>query len=79
MGTVAVDDFDYGTRAAVAGGTTCLIDFVIPQKGESLLKAYEQWRAWADPKVNCDYALHCGVTWWSDQGEMMRMVSCVGS
>ena len=32
MGTVAVDDFNHGTRAAVAGGTTCLIDFVIPQK-----------------------------------------------
>jgi dihydroorotase-like cyclic amidohydrolase len=24
MGTVAVDDFDFGTQAAVAGGTTCL-------------------------------------------------------
>jgi len=67
MGTVAVDDFNYGTQAAVAGGTTMLLDFVIPSKGQSLLEAYDQWRAWADPKVNCDYSFHVAVTWWSEK------------
>lgn len=43
------------------------VDFVIPQKGESLLEAYEKWRGWADAKVCCDYALHVAVTWWSDK------------
>eukprot|EP01113_Clastostelium_recurvatum_P030904 TRINITY_DN3806_c0_g1_i6.p1 TRINITY_DN3806_c0_g1~~TRINITY_DN3806_c0_g1_i6.p1 ORF type:complete len:430 (-),score=131.96 TRINITY_DN3806_c0_g1_i6:40-1329(-) len=67
MGTVSVDDFDIGSRAAIAGGTTFFIDFVIPAKGQSLLEAYDQWRGWADPKVNCDFSLHVAVTWWSPQ------------
>jgi len=67
MGTVAVDDFDVGTQAAVAGGTTCVIDFVIPAKGQPLIEAYNQWRSWADPKVNCDYSLHVAVTYWNEK------------
>eukprot|EP00760_Papus_ankaliazontas_P010590 PhM_4_TR14361/c0_g1_i1/m.105285/K01464/DPYS, dht, hydA; dihydropyrimidinase len=67
MGTVAIDDFEYGTRAGAAGGTTMLIDFVIPPKGTSLVEAVKQWRQWADEKVVTDYSLHCAITWWSDQ------------
>ncbi|KAL4441392.1 hypothetical protein ABPG74_013687 [Tetrahymena malaccensis] len=69
MGTVSQDCFDTGTRATSAGGTTFLLDFIVPKPGESLLKAYEQWRAWADPKVHHDFGLHCCITWWSDQVE----------
>ncbi len=76
MGTVAVDDFNHGTRAAVAGGTTTLMDFVIPAKGESLLAAYDQWRAWADPAVNCDYTLHVAITYWSEQVARDMEVLC---
>lgn len=67
MGTVAVDDFYHGTQAAVAGGTTMLLDFVIPQRNQSLIEAYKQWRTWADEKVVCDYSFHVAVTWWSDK------------
>lgn len=44
-----------------------ILDFAIPQKGCSLIEAFETWRKWADPKVCCDYSLHVAVTWWSDK------------
>lgn len=66
MGTVAVDDFNSGSRAALSGGTTSFIDFIIPTKQESLLTAHDKWRGWADGKVNSDYTLHCAVTSWNE-------------
>src|SRR5262245_36727880 len=44
MGTVSADDFESGTASGVAGGTTSIIDFVIPARGQSLLEALEAWR-----------------------------------
>ncbi|KAK4303427.1 hypothetical protein Pmani_024555 [Petrolisthes manimaculis] len=77
MGTFAVDDFYTGTRAGLVGGTTMIMDFAIPQRGESLVEAYHRWRSWADAKVCCDYSLHVAVTWWSDKvkKEMAELTS----
>ena len=65
MGTVASEDFFTGTSAALAGGTTMIIDFVIPAPQENLLDAYHKWRGWAE-KAAADYTFHVAVTWWDD-------------
>jgi dihydropyrimidinase len=65
MGTVTADDFYTGTAAALAGGTTTIMDFVIPDPKQSLLEAYHTWRGWAR-KAAGDYTFHVAVTWWDD-------------
>src|SRR6204780_835408 len=66
MGTTASGDFFSGTSAGVAGGTTSIIDFVIPNPGTSLIEAWHAWRAKSE-KAAADYGFHVAVTWWSDQ------------
>eukprot|EP01034_Spumella_vulgaris_P029433 gene29433-36489_t len=65
MGTVTADDFFTGTAAGLAGGTTTIIDFVIPNPQQSLMEAYHQWRGWAQ-KAAGDYTFHVAITWWDD-------------
>ncbi|CAH0529117.1 dihydropyrimidinase [Vibrio hippocampi] len=75
MGTVASDDFASGTAAALAGGTTTIIDFVIPSPQQSLLEAYHQWQDWAS-QSQCNYSFHVAITWWDDsvKQEMKTLV-----
>ena len=65
MGTVASEDFYTGTAAGLAGGTTSIIDFVIPAPQQRLMDAYKQWMEWAEKSVS-DYTFHVAVTWWDD-------------
>ena len=76
MGTVASEDFFSGTAAGLAGGTTSIIDFVIPNPRQSLLEAFHTWRGWAQ-KSAADYGFHVAITWWSDEvaGEMGELVA----
>ena len=65
MGTVASEDFESGTAAGLAGGTTMIIDFVIPNPQQNIMEAYRQWREWAEKSV-ADYTFHVAITWWDD-------------
>ena len=64
-GTITADDFDTGTRAELAGGTTCIVDFATQNKGESLALALENWHKKADGKAHCDYAFHLAISDWN--------------
>ena len=65
MGTVASEDFFTGTTAGMVGGTTMIIDFVIPGPQQDVMEAYHTWRGWAE-KAAGDYSFHVAITWWDD-------------
>ena len=64
QGTTTVDDFNTGTRAAVLGGTTLVMDFATAQKGETLAQGLANWQAKASGKSWCDYAFHMAMLEW---------------
>ncbi|WP_099864828.1 dihydropyrimidinase [Pararhizobium haloflavum] len=66
MGTYSSDDFETGTRAALHGGTTMVVDFCLPAPGQSLLEALQAWDN-KSTKAMCDYSFHMAVTWWGEQ------------
>lgn len=65
-GTVTADKFDTGTKAEIAGGTTCIIDFATQNKGETLKEALEHWHKKADGQSSCDYAFHLAMSDWNE-------------
>lgn len=56
------DDWPTGTAAAVAGGTTTVLDFANQEQGRSPLDALATWRARADGRTWADYGLHVTIT-----------------
>jgi len=66
MGTYSSDDFESGTRAALAGGTTMVVDFALPSPEQGLLDALQMWDN-KSTRANCDYSFHMAITWWGEQ------------
>ncbi|ERM98133.1 hypothetical protein AMTR_s00095p00057460 [Amborella trichopoda] len=64
MGTEAIDDFFSGQAAALSGGTTMHIDFVLPVNG-SLSAGFEAYSRKAE-KSCMDYGFHMAITKWDD-------------
>jgi len=68
MGTFSTsDDFLSGSKAAVLGGTTTILDFATQFKGETLKKGLENWHAKADGQCFVDFGFHMAITDWNDQ------------
>ncbi|MDZ4773002.1 MAG: dihydropyrimidinase [Planctomycetota bacterium] len=57
-GSFSVDDFRTGTIAAAFGGTTCIVDFAIQERGQSLRHAFDTWMKKAEGKAAIDYGFH---------------------
>ncbi|AXS41727.1 dihydropyrimidinase [Breoghania sp. L-A4] len=66
MGTYSSDNFESGTRAALSGGTTMVVDFALPAPDQSLLEALQMWDN-KSTMASCDYSFHMAITWWGKQ------------
>ncbi|MDE7218205.1 MAG: dihydropyrimidinase [Oscillospiraceae bacterium] len=65
-GTITADDFASGSRAALRGGTTMVVDFAAPDKGETLAAGLERWRRKAEGRAACDYGFHMTIDDWNE-------------
>ena len=66
MGTYAAETFESGTKAALAGGTTMVVDFTLPEPGQGLMDAIKRWDN-KSTAAACDYSFHMAITWWGEQ------------
>ncbi len=76
MGTTAAETFESGTFAAASGGTTMLVDFVLPGPDGSILKAMDDWDAKSAPQICVDIGYHVAICGWNEtlHGEMAEVV-----
>ena len=66
MGTFSKDDWASGSKAALMGGTTTLIEMCCPSRQEDPLEAIRLWKSKAAGLASCDYTFHAGVTRFDD-------------
>ncbi len=66
MGTYSSDDYETGTRAALYGGTTMVIDFILQTQGDTLHNALKIWQQKSQGKAIGDYSYHMAVTDFND-------------
>lgn len=64
---VSPDDFEAGTRSALAGGTTTILDFATAFHGESLEEGLDNWFLMADGHSSCNYGFHMAFTQWNQK------------
>lgn len=61
-GMTTVDDFETGTTAAAAGGTTTILDYAEQAPGTSLTQTLEEWKAKAESHSVIDYGFHLALS-----------------
>jgi dihydropyrimidinase len=80
MGTFSSDTHETGTRAALFGGTTTVIDFVLQKQGHSLREALDEWNGRAGGTAVGDYSFHMAVTDFNEntRAEIKEMIEKEG-
>ena len=80
MGTFSSDTYETGTRAALFGGTTMVIDFILQTQGKSLRSALQEWKGRSDGNAVGDYSFHMAVTDYNEntKSEIREMVENEG-
>jgi dihydropyrimidinase len=61
MGTYAADDYESASKAALAGGTTTLIEMICPGRADEPIAAFELWKSKAEKRAAVDYTFHMSV------------------
>src|SRR6185503_9438180 len=76
MGTFSKDTYETGSKAALVGGTTTLIEMCCPSRADDALKSFELWMSQAVGKSACDFTFHMGVTKFDTQtdGQLREIV-----
>lgn len=62
MGTYSKDTYETGSKAALVGGTTTLIEMCCPSRQMSAKEGFDTWMSKAVGKSACDFTFHMGVT-----------------
>jgi len=80
MGTYSSDDYETGTRAALFGGTTSVIEFILQTQGDTLRNALNTWKEKSIPKAVGDFSYHMAVTDFNDNvaKEVVEMIEQEG-
>jgi len=76
MGTYSSDSYETGTLAALHGGTTMVIDFILQTQGKSLHHALESWQGRSQGNCYGDYGFHMAVTDFNEntKQEIVQMI-----
>ncbi len=66
MGTNAIDDHASATKAALAGGTTTVIEMICPGPDDEPRAAFDEWKGLAEAGACCDFTFHLSVVRFDD-------------
>ena len=77
MGTYSKDTYETGSKAALVGGTTTLIEMCCPSRQDDALKGFELWMSQAVGNSACDFTFHMGVTKYdtTTEGQLREIVT----